>query len=76
MIQTDKLLHFLVGFFITTVAATFLPLWIAFGIGVLCGMGKEVYDKLSYGKFDYVDLVCTIAGSFMSGWLFLIINNR
>jgi len=30
--------------------------------GVVVGVGKEMYDKFSYGKFDFEDLVATFLG--------------
>lgn len=33
------------------------------GIVALFGLGKEIYDYKSYGKFDILDLLATIIGA-------------
>ena len=49
----DKVLHFLVSFFI----ALFDP-----ALAVLAGVGKEVYDGLGGGTADVFDLVADALG--------------
>jgi hypothetical protein len=73
MKNLDKLLHFLAGFFITTVLLAFTPDWVAVGAAVLAGVGKEVYDVYKGGKFDLADLACTFAGGFGAWWVSLLL---
>jgi hypothetical protein len=71
MITTDKMLHFLAGFFIVTVFQFSLVVMIVSVI--IIGGGKELYDLLvKRTKFDIVDLACTIAGGFIAYWIMLI----
>lgn len=58
---TDKLAHFLGGFFIATVFQFLGVLMIVPAIKV--GLLKEMYDKYyKKTKFDWYDLVSTVAG--------------
>jgi len=63
----DKLLHFLVGFFICTVASALMPLWIGFMISIVAGIGKEVYDlKIKKTFYSWPDMVFTIIGGLIA----------
>lgn len=50
----DKVLHFLLGFFIGAFGGWF------FLIGA--ALGKELYDEWSYGGADYKDFIVTMTG--------------
>ena len=62
---TDKIIHFLGGFFISTLFQStgiymILP-------AVLIGAGKELYDRYyKKTKFDWIDLAATVAGGFVA----------
>lgn len=60
--MNDKLLHFIAGAVIAAPIA-----WLAepvYGMlaAMLAGYGKEVRDKLTYGRFDAADFVVTVIG--------------
>ena len=52
---TDKFMHFVVGGLVMGITSS----WIVVSI---VGIGKELYDYKSYGKFDKMDAVVTILG--------------
>lgn len=64
MISTDKMLHFLAGMSIVGVSSTCMPgiaNW-AFVAAIIAGVAKEIYDEVSYGGFDLIDLLSTTVG--------------
>lgn len=71
-IELDKKLHLLSGYTIT------LSMSIVFGLptgilsGVLCGIGKEIYDWYDYGVFDKRDMFFTWLGTALAGLLVTI----
>ena len=71
-IPFDKKLHFVAGFIATLLVSTLLTN-IRAGIiaGVLIGIAKEVYDQITYGGFDYQDMLATWFGSAIAGLLYL-----
>lgn len=63
-IPSDKALHYIAGLIIVAVLATFFPtaadhVWLG---AVILGFGKEIYDLLTDGKFDFVDFGATVLG--------------
>jgi uncharacterized membrane protein HdeD (DUF308 family) len=68
MIQLDKILHFLAGFFIATVTAVLFkrtndPLIIGLIASLIGGILKEVYDlKIKKSRFDWFDVFATFVG--------------
>lgn len=64
-IRQDRLLHFVAGLLIVAVCALWHVLapyaWV---LGVLAGVGKEVYDERSGGYADAWDFAATAAGAF------------
>lgn len=63
-IPTDKLLHFIAGILIAAFVALVIPtgrLWCVVPV-VVAAFGKEVYDEIDYGGFDWVDLCYTVVG--------------
>lgn len=75
-VPQDKLLHFVAGMLIVAVAAlwhVFAPY--AWTLGVLAGIGKEVYDQRSGGYADAWDFAATAAGAFVlqaAVWAYLL----
>jgi hypothetical protein len=66
MFQEDKIIHFIVCFFITITLGLYMPLWLAATIAVAIGVGYEVYQKRSgTGVFDYKDIIADIAGALL-----------
>ena len=66
-IPLDKELHLKAGLFISFVSLIIFEAlgwhWIWTISGVLsAAIGKECHDYLSYGKFDYKDIIYTIVG--------------
>ena len=52
---TDKFMHFVVGGLVMGITSSWL-------VVSIIGIGKEVYDYKSHGKFDKIDAVVTILG--------------
>ena len=71
MIPIDKILYFLVAFFLATVATTWLPPYTALIVAFVVGLLKELYDMNKTG-FDWKDLVLTTTGGFVAFWLRLV----
>jgi hypothetical protein len=68
VVYTDKIIHFLGGFFISTCLQTG-DISMVFP-AVLVGTGKELYDKYyKKTKFDWVDLLATVVGGFAAFWI-------
>ncbi len=66
-IKADKFLHFIAGMIIAAFVALVIPtgrLWCIVP-AVVIGFAKEVYDEISYGGFDWLDLAYTIVGGFI-----------
>ena len=63
-IPTDKLLHFIMGLLFVALIATIFPniAPCAFLASIIVGFGKEVYDFIDYGKFDFADFYFTVFG--------------
>lgn len=70
----DKICHFIVGFLIGLFLFPYIGIYgvlVGGGIGIL----KEIYDKLTHGKFDLMDFIYTFTGSFigfLSGFYILM----
>ena len=64
MKHLDKVIHFLAGFFITTVTfVIFKSLFIALVVSFITGVLKEVYDlKIKKTHFDWYDVFATFIG--------------
>ena len=64
----DKILQFLAGFFIATVAVVVLrkssdPLLFGFIASIVGGILKEVYDlEIKKSRFDWYDVFATVVG--------------
>lgn len=60
MIPKDKIYHAIAGTVIFLICLTFMPAWMALLAATIAGILKEIYDYLSYGKYEILDFVCTI----------------
>lgn len=60
-IPVDKQKHLAVGFMISLLALWFNP-FVVFGLVLLAGIGKEVYDSFGNGTVDVMDAVFTAVG--------------
>lgn len=60
----DKLLHFACGLALSLTVSfgTGEPVY-GLTAGALAGVGKEVYDLQSYGKFDEMDMLASFGGA-------------
>ena len=72
----DKKLHFIAGLCITCAAVLLyclcygiVNLWLGLGCGVVAGVAKEIKDEITYGGFDYLDMLYTWAGSLLGAGL-------
>jgi hypothetical protein len=63
-IPSDKMLHFIVGMLITAIVAVLVPRFtpIAMTVAVVAGFAKELRDEITYGGFDWKDLLATVLG--------------
>lgn len=63
-IPYDKKLHFFLGAIISLlVIVIFSDFRAGLITGIIAGIAKEVYDQITYGGFDWVDMVATWLGS-------------
>ena len=58
-IPHDKLLHSFYGSLIY-ICVSFIDSSFALTLVILIAITKELYDRYSYGKFDYKDIVATM----------------
>lgn len=71
----DKLLHFLAGFFICTVASLLISLWLGLILSIAAGIGKEIYDlKIKRTFYSWPDMLATIFGGLIAIFLIIIKN--
>lgn len=68
----DGALHILCSLVILLVLAVFFPLWIAITATFLIGIGKEIYDKISYGLFSWKDILFDSIGIILAILIFLL----
>ena len=76
----DKIYHFLVCFFLTTLFAKGLSIWIALATSIfvafmtvtLIGAWKEYFDKKTHGTASVKDFVADMAGIVIATILLLI----
>lgn len=59
-IKTDKLLHFLTGYFIATILP--IPAYAGLALSAIAGIGKELCDKRGHGTVERADFWYTVAG--------------
>ena len=76
----DKKLHLLAGICITCIAILLcylyygtVNIWLGLGCGMAAGVAKEVKDQITYGGFDYLDMLYTWAGSLLGAGLVYIL---
>lgn len=63
-IPHDKLLHFIAGIIISLIFSVITP-YIALISAALFGIIKEIYDKISYGGFSWMDFLATSLGGLL-----------
>jgi hypothetical protein len=63
--QTDKLKHLISGYLIALISLLFAPPLLAFGLGCLAGLVKDViWDLwLKKGCFEWADIIITCVGA-------------
>ncbi len=67
IIPLDKMLHFFVGFFLSTLFSGILPLWLNIEIIIVIAILKEVFDvKVKNSSYDVKDILATVLGSIIS----------
>lgn len=73
ILETDKSLHFLVGFFITVIFQWPLR-YEGLIVAIILGVVKEMYDRLHYDRHtcDIWDVISTISGAII-GFLTILI---
>ena len=60
MIAQDKILHFVLGFFLSIMGLFYLPLIL---MGFAAGAFKEIYDSTGRGKVEAADMLATWCGA-------------
>ena len=75
-IPSDKMLHFIVGMLITAIVAVLVPRFtpIAMTVAVVAGFAKELRDEITYGGFDWKDLLATVLGGVVMQVLIFLIK--
>lgn len=71
-IGIDKVAHFALSAFLCLAAGRFVPVWAAIAIAVVFGIGKELYDSGTGGKWDWKDILADAAGTVTATILLLI----
>ena len=71
-IGIDKVAHFALSAFLCLAAGLFLPVWAALMTALALGIGKELYDARTGGKWDWKDLLADMAGTITAVFLLLI----
>lgn len=61
-IPTDKLLHFLGGYFVCSSLSLFIPLYLAFFVCVGVAFYKEMWDLKGNGTYEEADFAITVLG--------------
>ena len=76
----DKKLHFFAGLCISVVAMLLyfyyygtVNVLLGVGGGMVAGVAKEIYDEITYGGFDKLDMLATWAGSLLGAGLVYIL---
>ena len=59
----DKVKHFVAGFVIALgLTLTGVPVGITFGVVVLIGLFKELWDLMGHGCPEFLDFIATVVG--------------
>ena len=71
----DKKLHIAAGFIIGSIGACLWGAPFGFGLAVLAGLGKEVYDKISgKGTPEAFDSLATVVGGFIGAGIIILMR--
>lgn len=70
--HVDKLLHYLVCFFIVTICFP-INIWVGLGLAGVCAVGKEIYDYYDYGLFSWWDLLFDVLGMGSAFGIYLLL---
>lgn len=75
-IPSDKMLHFIAGMLGTAIVAVIVPRFapIAMSVAVVAGFAKELRDEITYGGFDWYDLLATVLGGVVMQVLIFLIK--
>lgn len=75
-IPCDKMQHFIAGLLITAIVAVLVPRFapIAMTVAVVAGFAKELRDEITYGGFDWKDLLATVLGGVVMQVLIFLIK--
>ena len=74
LIPYDKLLHFIAGIIFAMLFSLLFPITepFCFVFAIAAGIGKDLYDKLDYGRFDWWDVLATgLGGLLVQIWIWL-----
>ena len=63
LIQHDKALHFMFGFFLFVLSNIFLSDSYCIGIVFIVALIKEIRDEIVYKGFDWRDIIATVLPS-------------
>lgn len=63
MLAKDKILHIKAGFLASLTVIVLTPI-VALGVVIAAGVGKEIYDRIVKGRWDFKDIIATMAGGF------------
>ena len=58
----DKVAHFALSAFLCLAASRFLPVWAGIAATMALGIGKELYDARTGGRWDWKDLLADALG--------------
>ena len=73
-IAYDKLLHFIAGILVAMFFSLLFPITesFCFVFSIVAGIGKDLYDKLDYGRFDWWYVLATgLGGLLVQIWIWL-----
>ena len=72
LVEYDKALHFIIGFFLFVLTSCFLSDIHSLIIVFVVALGKEIRDEFTYCGFDWKDILFTVAPAVILNVLFLL----
>lgn len=72
--MNDKALHFIAGFIIALIIAFLSSPLIGFGVSLLAGIAKEMWDSHGHGTVDKNDVIATVFGGAVGSLIVFIVN--